>query len=140
MAGFFLVESRGLFHCIGIVAGAVIGQRCVIALPLARRVPVDQIRGQLFPCAAALVGDVTHAIAYDLILAHELIAAIFENEPAVGVGSRRVRLEGERLLGVDAHGARGEQHDRKRTGKESAKIEGGSHRRAHCLFAIHIQV
>ena len=103
----------------------------MVALPFAGSFPVDQTGGQLFPIAAALDRDVADAFADNLVLADDLIGAVFEDEAMVGSHARHTGLEGKRRLSLGwvlgRGGNSGQQQDRQGTGKQTPQMKEMSH-------------
>ena len=109
LCSFLLVDCRRLFHSRRRILH---GCRRVIALPLARRLPVHQVLRQLFPIAATLHGDIPHPVAHNLVLPDQLIGSVLEDEPVVCRHARLVGLQRQRLL--RRRGNRGRQQNRQR--------------------------
>ena len=63
---------------------------------LLRRVPVHQVHGQLFP-VAALLREVAHPLAHDLVIAHHLVGAVFQDQPMIPPHSGNARLQWQRF-------------------------------------------
>ncbi len=88
LLGFLLVEILSFFHR---GRSILIDQVGVLLFPLARGVPVHQVCGQLFP-VAALLREVTHAVADDLVIADHLVGAVFQDQPMIPAHAGNARL------------------------------------------------
>ena len=93
LLGFLLVEFLCLFHRGRSIFFDQVG---VFLFPLVRSIPVHEIRGQLLPFAA-LLREITHAVADDLVIADQLVVTVFEDEPVVSPHAGSARLQGNGL-------------------------------------------